>query len=49
MQFIDIFLKFFDEILNYEILGFSLYTYLITITIVIIAFNIIHRMIKTKE
>lgn len=49
MVFIDLFLDFFDQVLDFEILGFSLYTYLVTITIVSFAYIIIHKMIKTKE
>lgn len=46
MSFIDLFLQFIDKLLDFEILGFSLYTFLITISIVVIAFIIIYKMIK---
>lgn len=46
MSFIDLFLQFVDKLLDFEILGFSLYTFLITISIVVIAFIIIYKMIK---
>ena len=48
MIYIDLFLSFLDKILSFEILGFTLYTYLFTITVVVIGATIIHRMIKTK-
>ena len=46
MSFIDLFLQFIDKLLDFEILGFSLYTFLITISIVVIAFIIIYKKIK---
>lgn len=49
MEFVDLFLLFIDRVLDFHILGFSLYIYLVTIAIVGISFSIIHRMIKTKE
>lgn len=48
MVFVDLFIDFIDKILSFEILGFSLYIYLVTITIVVIAFTIIHKMIKSR-
>lgn len=44
MEIFDLFITFLDKILSFEILGFSLYTYLITITTVIIAIEIIKNM-----
>lgn len=44
MEILELFINFLDKILNFEILGFSLYIYLITITTVVIAIEIIKNM-----
>lgn len=49
MSLIDLFLDFIDKILNFEILSFPLYDYLFVVTILVIAFGIINKMIHSKE
>ena len=41
MSLIEMFISFSNYILNFEILGFKLYFYLITFTVLIFIFNII--------
>ena len=47
MEFLVLFVNFIDKILSFKIFEIDLFTYLITIAIVIIIFNIINAF-KSK-
>lgn len=46
MDFLILFINFIDKVLSFEIFNIDLFTYLITIAIVTIIFNIINTFKK---
>lgn len=44
MNIFELFINFVNSILDFKILGFSIYTYLITISVIVIVVEIIKNM-----